>query len=907
MPRRDQAAPLSLPISGINRLAPDSDLLSSRDALNVWQREVDIARRPAFVPIAHATPYLLPAGKVTLATESAGGLVTILADRAGTFFPDSIGGLRHLWVGCSVPFNGIFWQHFSEVPAAANATGNAQLWLRYRDAAGALHTVYSPVDTTRATRRVNDNTEFSLPLHRDGYMHWSLGDLTSWALSDRGGVSAYWMAIDLADVLPILGADDPESISMPCSAGQFTIERGGVRCFLTPPVASLHDVHTRGGSPCLIVGSDFPRMRSIHPSAGLGLIRNLASSIQPARLVLDEGAGMIGQPNTPLWGGGSAPEPLSVAGQLAKLLRSYSWIASSAIEKGQFQGSPILTVAPSAGGDVDRVPLGAGWNTSYPTNLENCRARITVQPGIGPAVGEEVEIHEGDGNTILIYPNWSVALNGAETIQIRRPNPFIRTMEGHANYEAVTTAANNVAASAQPFAGDMTNEDATYVNFELGQESYFALKNGRRWCWVYDPDTGRAVGTNGANGLLEWDGNRLRPFRASFDDTEGVAGAYKVRAFRGLLSDANANSPEQEGTLLHRTPPDGDYLTMFAKMYVLARGHRVYWSAPQAFNDIWPLTYNSAITDSNNKAITGIATVGNKLAVFTPNSIHVATAPSDGQGTMVFTPTIQDAGFMSHHAVAQGEINGVPVLIGPSANGIMVTDGVGARFLVSNWRQIEKDGVNDGLLGKSSGAFLSKAGLYVLAYPSRGSDTMNRVALVNTVNGATWVWEAPYGGVTSIAKKMGRAGKEFLIFGHADGTISTLADAVADRGSAIEGFFRFAPVGQIGQPANWTGLELQMLTTGSNVEVRSYMETSDGVEQAIDTFPVPPYETEGEYDSGDVFDTALYASERYDAIPSALPLGTVSDLLEIEVRGSGFWRCVGGVIYYGAQGPRKAL
>ncbi len=920
MPKEIASVRLPKLNGGINRFVNEAGADQCVSGLDVWARGGELQRRPAFKPIIAGPAYYLPAGSAYVAIERlSNNTFTEYAHRNPSFTEaNPIGGLVYrLWIGCLVPFDGFEWRNLTAVPTAANFTATVHSWIRYLATGAALTTAYNVVDTTVKRQHVSSSAEWYSPLTQEGRISWNRDFFDNWTAQTKptSGGTRYWIAVDL-NTAPVEYGNTLSAVSMPFSTGTVTIAQRGIRCFLLNPINGLHHSKSKGLSPKLFIGADMEQKRGHVTGGGLGFLGSETQETENARLVEDEGAGTLGESVAPLWDGTTGVR--GTVDTLTKDDRSYDWRAE------QFDGAAKLSVTPSAGGSSTGIPVATSWEGTSEQNVENLRARVTVAAGAGPIVGTEREIIRSAANLIEVYPNWPAALDGGETIELRLPPSFARSMEGTREYEID----DNTAHVADLVYSNYTNEvggadgDAV-VSFEIFRECWWTLNPSRRWQFVFEPQTGNIILTNGENGLLEWDGRRLRRLQALYDATDGVEGAARVAAWRGIIADlaATLGVSLEQGSQLRRSPPNGKFICDFAARLVVAnireRQTTIQWSAPFDTN-IWPLVNETQIRDSENNPITALGVIYDRLVVFTATSIHVAEMPND-RGEMFFRPLVQGVGCVSQAALAKINIGGASMLVFPGPDGIYGFDGSTARALLPDWSSVVENGVNDRCLERACGAGWLQENIYALGIPSRGSDKCDRVIMMDYSASPPrfWAFSTPthvvsasasvINYVTSIARELDESGRERLLFGMDDGHVCVLADHLRDGGESITGTARAKPL-EAAEMAAFSSvhLSLRAMGTGPSLTCAVYRERSDRVAASIarvlssDTldalYGTSLYNTTG----------AQFAAPRIRDFVFNLPAETIGEALDFEISSTERFRFNGGSLFFTPKGARQA-
>lgn len=922
---------------GINRFVDEALDDQCIEANDVWEKEGDLCRRPAFYPIGTNAPYLLGSGACVtiLETLSPQSFVTDLVRQPSV--DSTVGGATvRLWIGGAEPFDGVDWRNIAASPDPTTATGNARIKAMWRDASNNLSPIYGTHDTTKKLLLQNSGSpieQFIQPFWKNGRFSWNKEWLTyqGWALSTLNSLSRYWVALDMSEGIMLPGETAPSSIGLPASTS-IDLTNKGVHIFLLNPVNGLMPLHTKGSARVVVAGSDFPKKRGNCLGGGLGYLKSEYTETEIARIVEDEGSGTSGQVAAAAWGGGTWND--GTAGTITKNRRQtldgkdYDWLANNAsgIDVGQFDGAPVLRATAGVGSTTTAMVVPSNWEGPFNQNFENHRLRCVSTVGGGPAAGEEREIWSCDSTHIYVRGPFSAAPANTQVFEIRKPPSFVRTREGKRDYEILSNTQDALTlGTSLEFQNALGDDDTnSYVNFEIFKECFWALNPAVRWCACFDSVTGRLIMTNGENGLLEFDGLRTRRLRALWEPTPGQPGAAIVQLWRGIVQDlvTQHNDPNLlSGSDLRHSPPNGKYVVDFSGRLVVAhireRSQSVIWSAPGGLNNIWPLTYEALVRDSDNGPITGLATIGDRLAVFTKTSIHLGSQPNE-RGEIYFKPAAQGVGFTAHAAVAKIAIGGQDALIGPGVDGIYIFNGGEPTAVLDNWKRVLKRGVNKGKLERACGAALHSESLYFLAVAEGGSDSLNKLIIVDysaAPKAKVWVWTAPFkDSFCSIAREVKSNGDERILFGMHSGHVCALHEARFDAwgngpSSDIDPFTPYArskPIKIDGGRAAFSKLMLKFKPLGEKgVDIYTYVNRSD----------IAPANTTIEL--GAVDDAAIYGIDDYNdadanywppsmrTYPLNLPSGLVGEEISIEINSANQWRFGGASVLISPKGQKS--
>lgn len=854
--------PLSDLTGGINTFEKDAGPNQCVEALDVWERGGDLIRRPNFKPIATGPVYALPGGKTYFKHEYPFGAFTTDSDRVGNYAANHIGGdTGRLWIGCDEAFDGID-VFITSVPTTL--TANRKIALQYRDTAGVLHTAYGVVDTTSA---IEAATGFSQPLMQTGRISWHRSQFVGWGLSTlaSGGnaQSAFWVCINTSENV-VLNGVAPVLANL-TGTGNITFNGPGVRAFVTNPINGLYTCKLRHQQPVAVIGADQQVKRGQESGGNVGYLTRESDRVDIALIPDREGSGVLDQVTEPAWSHAGAPTgTIGTGGYLTKLDQSYSWNIN------EFRGPSIITITADPGSTTTNVVQNDITAALGNTNFEGCFLEVLTSTA-GNTVGHIREIVSSDTAGIVVRPGWNNAPNSGDTFTIRRRTPWLRTRNGKRLYYINTNTAHAVVTDAgfvPTSFGEVhsTLDTNQFVNFEIGFEAPWVLRAGRNWSCAYNPVTGRIIMTNGQNGLLEYDGVQTKYLQALWNDTDGVEGAAKVQTWTGNLAEEalELGDPDiNQGNQLRRTPPDASLVAFY-------RGHivcvlredptTIQWSAPNAFNDIWPVLYQTRIRDSENTPITGLFTLNEQLIAATATGLHAANPPG-ADNYLIFSPIAQGLGFINQQSVAKLSFGGSSVLVGPNADGIYAFTGASPQSLLDAWERVIPGGVNTRALHKACGAVWQQENVYFLAVPSKGSDVNDRIIVMDYSTPSAikfWLWSAPFGGISAMCRDFDDTGRERILFGTEDGHVCTLGGGLSDGVESITGFAKSPPLAFNGQTMAFPALKLMVEELGTGtLTVNTYVDQGDIKQAASKTLSGP-----GAVFGTGLFDTATFAKKK---------------------------------------------
>jgi hypothetical protein len=868
MSRKSPQVPLSKLSLGINTYDQEAGAEQCSEALDVYNVKGDLMRRPSFKPIATGPTFPLPAGAVSVVIEYPLATFTNYTNRQVAIQnADQIGGLNgRLWVGCTEPFDGIDWRTIDLSIGGGSVSANKKLCPKYRDSTEALNVIYSALDTTVARFDVTTNAYF-IPLCKDGRISWDKSQFTGWTATTLNSLSRYWIALDVCSTVPQQGESFTSTGALATSGLKLVIDSPGVTAFLLEPINGIFANRLRNSIPTVVVCSDRQLAKGKELGGNIGFWKRAPDETENAILLSREGSGYMDAITTPAWTGGSTGS-IGTNNVLTKTDQSFKWNIN------EFDGAVLFT-GTATGGSTTSITVALG--TDYQNNrLSKLRVVMTS----GAANGEEREIVTSTSTGMTVYDAFSGAVANTDTFQVKTRPMFVRTRESGRAYEIASNAEHTATlVITRPYQTDRSALDTgKFVNFEVGQFAPWALNTGKRWSCVYDNVTGTNVLTNGKNGLLEYDGTRLRKLEALWDPTDGVPGANTVQIWTGHVNDlaAKLNNPDIDlGNQLHRAPPNGKYVTDYMGRIVIAnlgdREQDIQWSAPTPLTNIWPYTYRWTIRDGENGPITGMWTLNDTVIVSTPNSLHTA-GPPDTQGRIIFYPMTRGTGFLSQQGACIVPSSAGNLLIGATADGVYSFDGSAAASILDDWAQVVPGGVNTRMLENAVAGCWGQESLFFL---SLGAHMLVYDYYVK----AWWLWTCPFGGITAIARDLDTRGKERMLFGHASGHITVLDSGKYDGADTIEWYARSKPAKFDGHSAAMVGLLLDVETMGSSptLSVKTYVNDSD---QPLQSFTNP-------VDNGAaVYGTGIWATATPPAV-AAVWGSKIVKTIRVQLRSAG--------------------
>lgn len=901
MAKRVPAIPLSKMHDGLNRFDQDIGENQSLEGEDVIANKGYLRRREAFSAILLGPIFRLPPGMTIIAHTPTGGSTTYHYDRTFTLSGSLIGGLNgDLDIFCEETFDGIAWDGITNT--LTSVTANSSIALKYLTAGGLVAVPWC-LDTTKA-RFTNGSVFYHQSLCQQGRISWHQSQLTGWTTVSIGGRSYYQIRVGLLSV----SGSSPIYGGALAGSGNLIAAAPGPTAFVTEPVRTILPVNILGNQQILAC-ADRQDPRGSESGAAIGVSKRERAYTKNAFLVAQqgEGAGVINGPTFPEFFQGNAAATWSsgytaqgggplVEGVLTHLLKN---VENDDWYTDQFRGAVVYE-------GLSPVPFGTVVNDSttrqgrfsfiasvtiHAKQWEQFRIKCTANvSGTGTPVGEERAIITNTSNQLRFMQHFSVAPDTQNTFSIIRPHHVLllnASAYDGLEYEITSNTGRRLTFAASDYAPAWTTTNG-YGHFQIGREFQWSVRRGRIWSASFDTLTKKYLLTNGESGLIEYDSNRFRELTATSDSSNA-----RVQLWTGILEDlARLNATDiVAGSEVDVYPAKSKYVIDFNQRIVCANlqnaPYEVKWSAPNFFNDIWPKIYRASIRDAENNPITGMASLGNRLLVFTPTSIHEA-APADDKGMLTFRPIIQGVGFISNASVAKVTSDISSALIGAAVDGVYVVAGTSVASIIDQWERYLPQGVNSNMLWASCGAVSLKENLYFLAVPSAGSNVNNKLLAINLSTRSVQVWNAPWGGIASIARDTDDYGRERILFGTNDGHIAILVNADTDDGDTITGWSRSGPYQLSGGTLAFTSMEVTATDTGTQtLTIKSFVDRKGAAKQEASlafSAGAPVYGT-------GLYDAALWAGEHELRTRKVMfPAGTRGENFQFEIRGTGQWQ-----------------
>ena len=919
------SVPLSAMTGGINRFEREAGPNQIVDGIDVISDDGDLRRRDAYRSIGQAAPHLLPAGdaymKLGTASNPAADTYVDRPDRAGTITAASA---YRIYVGCAEVFDGI---DVSILTASGTVSSSKKLRCYFSTGVGTWTEMTWFRDTTR--KASSAAADFLQPMMRDGTISWHRSaQISGWSSVAVDTVTRFWVRIDF-----VLATDAATASLL---SGTISIAAPGLRAFHLVGVNGLFPVRL-GSRKVWIVCSDRFDKRGQERGAQIGAISQARKATKVLRIVEDEGAGTYDRYSMPTW-----DDPGTISGYIGTTDRlkhlkptAYGsdpaplrWFNNAADEPtaGQFVGAAVKQALTAAGGSTSTSFTFTGL-AAVANEFEHCLLRVTTTSGGGITTNTHRQIRaHAAGDVLTVYDAFAAAPDATNRFAILKPasRAILEGIDYEIRQHSTTVGESElILEEGRPYSPDPASGIASgaLVNMELSKECRWTIDAGRRWSAAYDTITRSLVMTNGRGPVLSYDGRRLR--KLSADSTSSVA-----EYLTGKLPD-EGTSGEDEGDVeinplskLRESVPVGEYIVDYMGRFVIGNKQErtVYWSAPGGANNIWPRLYEFPIRDSDNGELRGLATLNDRLIAFTPTAVFDA-GPPDDNGQFAFRPASQGIGFVAHAAVSKITIRGSSALIGPSADGVRIYTGAEPQEALDDYARLIEGGVNTNKLEWAVATVMRSLNWYILAVPSAGSATLNRLIVFDWVRGTWWVWSAPFD-VSFLATDYSPSGKERLLIGTSDGYIQTLISAGTDDGSTVNDRARSVAVRPFGDSeSSFVGITLALRDIGStSLGIRSFVDKHE-TSSLNDAIAM----TSGQavWNTG-VWNTATWADAREKTVRKNVP-PSHGHQFQYEIRGGGTvngtdwsdplsvtqttlggvpWRMMGAVLYCRQRGQR---
>lgn len=884
--------PLGRLNKGINRfLAEEGSPDQVAEATNaVVDEGGDLHRRPAFRSVAPGPVHFLPPGQATVVAYDGVTATTYVGGRPDYTYPAA----GDLYIGCTAAFDGFDWGAIV-TNTAGTPSSHKRLRLRYYNGdTGTWDDIPYHLDTTVCYR---PGELYSESLGREGQVHWHPRQLEGWGVSLIGSYFRFWIRITIQNVVDNQKIDPQQ---------QWSLSAPGVRVFTREPLSTIIPAAVNS-TPFVLLGADrfdnpgksngssfnFYSNRNWEGGSALSAWRLDGRTPEKLDLTRRFAAGIWGQVTTfpdavrnAVYPGGtsSAGTANTITDQCQGKEPPWQSPEQYSYSAEQPWGAELFAdIDPTSG-------LGVTGFVSTNSNLTPLRSNylddyylVCTTSGGGTPLNEVRKIsyfsNGGSSVTFLVEDAFTVAPTTSTRFSIVAPPALVYITQAGRSYEpsglaGQTTIPLEVNRTYCQHPGDALS--AQVVHFEIRDQLRYVQPAGRFYTSVTDLNSGRVFLCNGSGGMLEFDGKWLRQLEAEYDSlaADTIAGSSLPVGPDGFAQDPGA-LPQN---ILRTAPPKARFITAFAGRVVVAEDHRVSWSMPLGANKIWRWGDATDFQDDTQLKLSGIATLYDRLIVFSPKAIFEGLAEGD---SLTFRSTVTSVGFPSNQAVVKVPLKNGHALVSPTVGGIAGYSN-GAMFdILDHWERILQGGINSARLDRSVAVHWEDKNSVLIALPSAKSTSNDTIVYWDYAREQFWVWEAPFG-ICSMASVTTSDGQEHILFGTDDGFVQTLVHADTDDGETITCTVRSRPEQPFeAREANFRRLNFTLSPLGAaeTVTYRAYLEESDEP-WCGGAFPV---NTGRAVYGTSVYGTDRYAGETFKTHSVNLPSGTKAKKIQVEV------------------------
>lgn len=922
-------------------------------ALNVEEDRGYLKRRPAFKSIAHGPQFVFPTGQTVVHYTTHAGTPTDSYIRTFAVYGSDLANANtYVYVGCDNQFDGIYIPKISL--SAATVSANRSIKVEFSVDATTWDEFYNPIDFT-VGRNTNSGDVYYHTLTQAGTISWhrlitdnefNLAGARTWTSCAPTGLTdtKYWVRLSLVD------RGESPAVTDSLGGAYITCSLPGVLPFQLDAVNSIIPARSKNGKSTIFFCGDRQNLRGKELGAAVSAWTQLDKSPKLGFKVEDEGAGVYDLPenaapanwygtntstgnrawNTTGWTAADATGSWTIAspsgslghvGRFTKSDNSYNWLSAGSASADtpycQFRGAQIYSnISPSAVCTNDttqsRTTIPVSLTNLSANALEHCFIRVVDPGSSGITIGEERIIISNTASSLICHPNFSATPSSDTTFHIYKPHSKARFSKDASEwviaYNYYDSFINESGVGDISDLSHSTLTEGEWTHFYLGRELQWVTPRNSFWTSCYDTITQTHLLTNGKSGILSYDGVNFREVVTMNDPTNPRVQQFLLTAgaFDNFQEQVDVTS-RLESTALRNKVPSGQFLVTFNGRLVIADQKTVYWSLPGISNDIWPNSYEQQIREPFNNEITGMVSLGDRLIVFTPTSIH-SSPPADDQGFFNFQLESSGIGFLSHRAVGMFYFDGSPALIGPTADGIRIYSPGSASPtpIIDNWSQIYPAGINTGLLRNSVGCLSKLQNRYYIAVPRAGFTTCDTILVFDFATKAWYVWKFPYGGVSSISRNYDEAGNEQILFGALDGTVSVLCEKEYDDGDNSNGVNWYAispPIEFNGSTVAPTAIigRFDDIDPNNTVTLSTYI---NGRIDTDDTSNITITDSAAIYGTG-TYGTSTYASDGDVSTKVNLPTGTRCERFQFGLSGTKRFRFKGAELLATTKGQRS--
>ncbi len=788
---------------GVNRLVNQAGPSQASDAFDVLADDGMVRRRPAFNIVGHGDPYYFPQANVVRLDKTFSTGFFSSADSGDDIAATSSGvNIRFTATRVDYQFEGL---HFPVSGLGGNPSAHRIARGYYWNGSSSVP-IPGFVDFTESI--VNG---YRTTMAKYGTMVWPRP--SDWVKNTFG--SNLWEVIILVEDLDGAEAALTQSV---------TIDNPGIRMLRLGPIVGMDEVSVTG-VPTLIAASRINVGKT--NVARIASMTRLGEPPVALRQVVESGPGIYGERTfpEPLYNDASSglfTTTQNFSGQLLKMEKQrpdengnmvdYEWVGN------QFRGRLIIDGEATAIVSTTFLQFAGRAGEFQEDELAGYRV-IVRNPGTSSlAVGTHAQIkgnYDSAGDLLVeLSPALGTTTSLTTTFDLREPSVVFRFRGSPDRGGEVTQNAQQFALFSQAVYAPQIPDNGLYI-FRAEANEFGGPPDGLFIIDV-DPVTGNAL-LFGGSAPLETDG---------FGVTELAADRSSVLALQLVgetPENALSNSPSPVALAqLRGSPPPGRFLVFYQSRIVTAgfadRPFDVAYSYPGAANNVWPLSYTTQIRDSDQRPISGLAVLNERLIAFSPRSIHEGAAPGES-GQIAFNPISQGYGFV-HQRATTTVLAEAAMIVGAGEDGINMWDGGTPRQVLDRWDRVLKHGVNRGALSRAVAAALPQRNLVFIAVPSAGSEVNDRILVWDYLRDTIYPWRFDRG-VSSMAAIAAIDVNENLAIGTSDGMIEVLSESTLEDGASVDGYVRTTPLDPLpGQELRPTRMIVQARVLGQAQTLR---------------------------------------------------------------------------------------
>lgn len=190
--------------------------------------------------------------------------------------------------------------------------------------------------------------------------------------------------------------------------------------------------------------------------------------------------------------------------------------------------------------------------------------------------------------------------------------------------------------------------------------------------------------------------------------------------------------------------PRAKYTTFFKGLNWAAnlegRPFAIKWSAPAPYHKVWPGLSEEDLMEDDNSPITGLKALGEHMIVFKQDSIwQLVDAGIDGFGLQQFVPrrVVAGVGCVSNSSIVQ--VRGTLMFL--AEDGVYAFDGTPNIRKLSDRIETTVRAIVPSKRTQCTAAKWKTRSLYMLAVPTQGDGTNDKILVYDYKNDAWWIWD----------------------------------------------------------------------------------------------------------------------------------------------------------------------